>query len=80
MYIDNLRWAAAEASKLGVRLTIEAINPVDMPHYMLSNQAQALGLLKIINADNVGLQFDFFHFLRIHVLTCTHINLLTENE
>ncbi len=61
VYIDNLRWAAAEASKLGVRLTIEAINPVDMPHYMLSNQAQALGLLKIINADNVGLQFDFFH-------------------
>jgi hydroxypyruvate isomerase len=60
-YIDNLRWAAAEASKLGIRLTMETINPVDMPHYMLSNQAQALRLLKAINADNVGLHFDFFH-------------------
>ena len=31
VYINNLRWAAVEASKLGVRLTVEAINPVDMP-------------------------------------------------
>jgi hydroxypyruvate isomerase len=61
VYIHNLRWAAARALKLGIRLTIEAINPVDMPHYMLSNQTQALRLLNIINADNLGLQFDFFH-------------------
>jgi hydroxypyruvate isomerase len=61
VYIGNLRWAAGEASKLGVCLTMEAINPVDMPHYMLSNQAQSMRLLKMIKADNVGLQFDFFH-------------------
>ena len=28
---------------------------------MLSKQAQSLRLLKAINADNLGLQFDFFH-------------------
>jgi len=61
VYIENLRWAAVEASKLGVRLTMEAINPLDMPGYLLSNQAQAMRLLKAINADNLGLQFDFFH-------------------
>jgi len=61
VYIDNLRWAAWEAEKLGIRLTMEAINPVDMPGYILSNQTQALRLLKAINADNLGIQFDFFH-------------------
>jgi hydroxypyruvate isomerase len=61
VYILNLRWAAAKALQLGICLTIEAINPVDMPNYMLFNQAQALRLLKVINAENVGLQFDFFH-------------------
>jgi len=61
VYIDNLRWAAVEAKKSGIRLTMEAINPVDMPYYMLSNQSQALRLLKAIDADNVGIQFDFFH-------------------
>ena len=60
-YIDNLRWAAVEAEKSGIRLTMEAINPVDMPYYLLSNQSQALRLLKTIDADNVGIQFDFFH-------------------
>ena len=46
---------------MGVRLTIEAINPIDMPHYLISNQAQALRLLTLINVSNLGLQFDFFH-------------------
>ena len=61
VYIDNLRWAAVKAHKVDVRLTMEAINPMDMPGYMLSKQAQSLRLLKAINADNLGLQFDFFH-------------------
>ena len=60
-YVANLQWAAAEAQKVGVSLTIEAINPVDMPGYMLSNQVQALRLLELIGAQNVALQFDFFH-------------------
>ena len=60
-YLSNLRWAAEAAKKVGVQLTIEPINPIDMPDYMLSNQAQALCLLSKIDAPNVGLQFDFFH-------------------
>ena len=61
VYVNNLRWAATEANKLDIRLTMEAINPVDMPRYLLSNQAQCLRLLNLIKADNLGLQFDFFH-------------------
>jgi len=60
-YVSNLRWAAGEAKGAGVRLTMEAINPIDMPNYMLSSQAQALRLCTAIGANNVGIQFDFFH-------------------
>jgi len=61
VYVMNMRWAAAQALKLGISLTMEAINPVDMPNYMLCSQAQALRLFKAINAENLGIQFDFFH-------------------
>ena len=61
VYVENLSWAAKEASKAGVVLTIEAINPIDMPGYMLTTQEQAVDLLARIGADNVKLQFDFFH-------------------
>ncbi len=61
VYVSNMRWAAGEAKCVGVGLTMEAINPIDMPNYMLSNQAQALRLCKVIGASNVGVQFDFFH-------------------
>ncbi|MDC9720031.1 MAG: TIM barrel protein [Gammaproteobacteria bacterium] len=60
-YINNLRWAAVQALECGIGLTMEAINPIDMPNYLLSNQAQALRLLKTIGASNLGIQFDFYH-------------------
>ena len=61
VYVQNLRWAAAQAQVLGLKLTMEAINPIDMPGYMLFNQGQALRLCKAVGADNLGIQFDFFH-------------------
>ena len=61
IYVENLIWAAKQAGKAGVVLTIEAINPIDMPGYMLTTQEQAAQLQQRIGADNVKLQFDFFH-------------------
>ena len=61
VYVENMRWASQQASQQGISLTMEAINPIDMPNYMLFNQAQALRLLKLINVKNLGIQFDFFH-------------------
>lgn len=61
VYVENLVWAAKQAQKASVTLTLEAINPIDMPGYMLTTQGQALQLCQRIGADNVKLQFDFFH-------------------
>ena len=60
-YVENLQWAARQADRAGVVLTLEAINPLDMPGYMLTTQEQAANLRQRIGVDNVKLQFDFFH-------------------
>lgn len=60
-YIDNLRFAAGEASKAGRAVLIEPINTRDMPGYFLSRQDQAVAVLEAVGADNLRLQFDFYH-------------------
>lgn len=60
-YVENLRWAAAEAARGAVRLQIEPINARDMPGYFLQRQAQAHALLQAIGADNVQVQMDLYH-------------------
>lgn len=58
-FVDNLAWAAAEAPKMS--LTIEPINPIDMPGYFLDNFDMAAEILDEIGAPNLGLQFDMYH-------------------
>ena len=61
VYIANLRHAAAEAGRFGVTLLIEPINPIDMPGYFLTHQAQARRLIAAAGADNIGVQLDLYH-------------------
>lgn len=58
-FIDNLKWAADEAPSAS--LTIEPINPVDMPGYFLNDFDQAAEILDAVGAPNLGLQFDMYH-------------------
>ncbi|MFC3111001.1 2-oxo-tetronate isomerase [Undibacterium arcticum] len=60
-YVSNLRWAATEAAKQGVKLLIEPINTRDMPGYFLSHQADAHELIAEIGATNVEVQMDLYH-------------------
>lgn len=62
-YLDNLAWMAAEAPD--VPLSIEPINPVDMPGYFLNGFDQAAAILDELDAPNIGLQFDAYHAHRI---------------
>ncbi|OOY21633.1 hydroxypyruvate isomerase [Thioclava sp. DLFJ5-1] len=58
-YIENLNWAAARAPKR--RLTIEPINPIDMPGYFLNDFDLAAEILDAVAAPNLHLQFDAYH-------------------
>ncbi|SDD79032.1 hydroxypyruvate isomerase [Paracoccus isoporae] len=62
-FIDNLRWAAGRAPHAG--LTIEPINPIDMPGYFMSDFDLAETVLDAVAAPNLGLQFDAYHAHRI---------------
>lgn len=63
-FVRNLRWAAAEAPTQS--LTIEPINPHDMPGYFLNDFDLASSILDEVAAPNVNLQFDAYHAQRIH--------------
>ncbi|MFK7942461.1 MAG: 2-oxo-tetronate isomerase [Paracoccaceae bacterium] len=58
-YVDNLKWAAAEAPERV--FVIEPINSRDMPGYFLSTTTQASRILDAVGAPNMLLQFDLYH-------------------
>lgn len=58
-YIENLKWAAGRAPKRS--LTIEPINPIDMPGYFLNDFDLAAEVLDAVGAPNLHLQFDMYH-------------------
>ena len=59
--IGNLKRAAPKAAARGKTLIIEPINTRDIPGYFLNRQEQARRIIEAVGADNVGLQFDFYH-------------------
>ncbi|WP_103332525.1 hydroxypyruvate isomerase family protein [Pseudotabrizicola formosa] len=64
VYRENLLWAVQQAPDLA--LTVEPINPDDMPGYFLNDFDQAARILEDLNTRQIGLQFDLWHAARIH--------------
>ena len=60
-FVANLRYAAGEAKKAGLKLLIEPINHYDIPGYFISRSAQALAIIDEVGADNLYLQYDIYH-------------------
>ncbi len=63
--IENLRFAAAELQKAGLRLLIEPINTFDIPDFYLSRTVQAIEILDEVGADNAFVQYDIYHAQRM---------------
>lgn len=59
--IDNLRYAAGELGKAGIRLMIEPINTRDIPGFFVSRTRQALDLVAEANCGNLFVQYDIYH-------------------
>jgi hydroxypyruvate isomerase len=62
--IDNLRFAAAELKKAGLKLLIEPINNYDIPGFWLNHTAMAVGVIDEVGADNLYVQYDIYHAQR----------------
>ena len=63
--VSNLRFAAAELDKAGIRLLVEPINTFDIPGFHLHGTAQAIALIDEVGADNLFLQHDIYHMQRM---------------
>ncbi|RJF96618.1 hydroxypyruvate isomerase [Noviherbaspirillum cavernae] len=61
VFIDNLRYACAEAAQHGITILIEPINTRDIPRYFLNTQADAHAIREEVGADNLKVQMDFYH-------------------
>lgn len=64
-FVGNLRFAAAELKKAGLKLLIEPINTFDIPGFYLSRSTQAIDILDEVGADNAYLQYDIYHAQRM---------------
>jgi len=64
-FVENLKYAAAELKKAGLRLLIEPINTYDIPGFYLNRTAQALAILDEVGADNAFVQYDIYHAQRM---------------
>lgn len=63
--VDNLRFAAAELKKAGLRLLIEPINTFDIPGFYVNRTTQAVSILVEVGADNAFVQYDIYHAQRM---------------
>ena len=61
VYVDNLRWAAAQAAKAGRDVLIEPINTRDIPGFFLNRQDQAHRIVELVGAPNLKVQMDLYH-------------------
>jgi len=64
-FVENLRFAATELKKAGLKLLIEPINTFDIPGFYLSGTQQALSIMDEVGADNLFLQYDIYHMQRM---------------
>lgn len=62
--VGNLRSTAQAFSALGIGVVCEAINPLDMPGFLLNTPAQMLDLLAAVDHPNLALQLDLYHMAR----------------
>ncbi|BAK75104.1 hydroxypyruvate isomerase [Pseudogulbenkiania sp. NH8B] len=64
-FVANLRFAAAQLQRAGLRLLIEPINTWDIPGFYLNRTAQAAAILDAVGSDNLFIQYDIYHAQRM---------------
>ncbi|UTW08704.1 hydroxypyruvate isomerase family protein [Pseudomonas benzenivorans] len=62
--VDNLRQAAEAFELLGIRVLVEAINPLDMPGFLVNTPQQLDALLRAVAHPNCLAQYDLYHMAR----------------
>ncbi|MHB0850187.1 hydroxypyruvate isomerase family protein [Stutzerimonas nitrititolerans] len=61
---DNLRKSAEAFAPLGIGVLCEAINPLDMPGFLINTPEHLLELLERVDHPNCRAQLDLYHMAR----------------
>lgn len=72
----NLRRSAEAFVVLGIRVLVEAINPIDMPGFLINTPEQLDELLRQVDHPNLAAQFDLYHMARQELDVLAGIRLL----
>jgi len=65
VFVSNLKFAAPELEKAGIKLLVEAINTFDIPGFFLNNTKQTLSILDEVGSKNLYYQYDIYHMQRM---------------
>jgi len=63
-FVDNVRFAAEQCAKAGLRVLMEPINNYDVPGFWLNRTGKALAIVEELKMDNVFVQYDIYHAQR----------------
>lgn len=59
--VENLRFAAGELDRAGIRLLLEPVNTFDIPGFYVSRVGQAAALIEEVGSPNLFIQYDLYH-------------------
>lgn len=62
--IANVRNAAQKFEALGITVLCEAINPLDMPGFLINTPEHLLALIEAVDHPNFAAQLDLYHMAR----------------
>ncbi|NNK79560.1 MAG: TIM barrel protein [Litoreibacter sp.] len=60
-FIENLRYACAQAEQHGIMILIEPLNRYDAPGYFLDSSDQAKAIIEEVGVPNLRMMFDCYH-------------------
>ena len=63
--VENVRFAADELGRAGIRLLVEPVNSRDIPGFHLDRVDKVVAVLDEVGSPNAFLQFDFYHQQRM---------------
>jgi hydroxypyruvate isomerase len=75
-FLDNLRYATAQAATQNITILIEPLNRNDAPGYFLSTTEQARDIIDELGAPNLKIMFDCYHVGRTEGDISTRIKAL----
>ena len=76
--VANLRKSADAFALLGIRVLCEAINPLDMPGFLINTPEHLQALLERVDHPNCQAQLDLYHMARQELDVAAGIRLLGE--